>query len=95
MLAYLLVLLLVSSVRGSVQSYLLGFDENCVYTREDAIQCFSKYGFFFVFLFYRVDANMNRYVDTDHNGVISLKELEAAQKNYVGWALKLLKWVVR
>ncbi len=43
MLAYLLVLLLVSSARGSFQSFVLGYDEHCSYTREDAIKCFAKY----------------------------------------------------
>jgi hypothetical protein len=47
MLAVLLVVLLISSTHGSVQSYLLGYDEHCTYSREDAISCFAKWGFSF------------------------------------------------
>lgn len=35
-----------------------------------------------------------RYVDTNHDGVISLDELEVAQTKYVGLVLRMMKWVV-
>lgn len=63
-------------VDASLQSFILGYDEHCAYTREDAIKCFAK------------------HLDTNHDHVIDLKELEAAKQKYVGWAIKLIEWVV-
>lgn len=61
---------------GTIGWYMLGYDEHCTYTREDAIQCFAK------------------YLDTNHDHVIDLAELEAAKQKYVSWALKLIEKVV-
>ena len=66
-----------SNIRAyaSVASFVLGFDEHCTFTREDAIICFAK------------------YIDTNNDKMIDLKELEYAKKEYLGWALKMLQWV--
>lgn len=68
-------LLFVSS-EGSFTSYLLGYDEHCTYTREDAIKCFAKY----------IDINKDHRID--------IAELEYAKEKYLGWALKMLQWVI-
>lgn len=80
MLAVCVLVLLIGACRasflGTVGWYVLGYDEHCAYTREDAIQCFAK------------------YLDTNHDHVIDLAELEAAKEKYVSWALKLIQKVV-
>jgi len=68
--------LLISQVEGSITSFLLGYDEHCTYTREDAIKCFAKY----------IDLNKDQRID--------VTELEYAKQKYLGWALKMLQWVV-
>lgn len=51
----LLLGLIVSSSEGSLSSFLLGYDEHCTYTREDAIKCFTKY----------IDTNHDQKIDLD------------------------------
>lgn len=70
-----LFLLLAPQGETTLTSYLLGYDEHCTFTREDAIRCFAK------------------YIDTNHDQKIDLKELEVAKSKYLGWALKMLQWV--
>jgi len=64
------------NIKQAAMRQFLGYEENCAYTREQAIACFSE------------------YVDTNHDGKISLDEIYAAENKYMGWALKMLRWVV-
>jgi hypothetical protein len=72
---FFLILVFVVLTQGSFSSFVLGYEEHCTYTREDAIKCFSK------------------YIDTNNDQKIDLKELEVAKTKYLGWALKMLQWV--
>lgn len=55
MFLLLLLSLTHASFLGSVAKYTLGYDEQCTYTREDAIKCFAKY----------IDTNHDQKIDLE------------------------------
>lgn len=55
MLLFLLFLALTHETQASFASMVLGYDENCHYTREDAIKCFAKY----------IDTNHDQKIDLE------------------------------
>jgi hypothetical protein len=62
--------LLFVDTRASFSSFLLGYDEHCTYTREDAIKCFAKY----------IDTNKDETIDLHELEIAKTKYLGWALK---------------